>query len=691
MLPPLLMLATKISGLAAMRGPGDAATRKARSAGFQRMKFRAALMARRCALAGLFGVAVGVASLLSGCSPPGTHAFLEGDRLLREGKYIQAIEKLKIATELIAENAQPRAWNHLGLAYQQAGRANDAIQAYQHALRLNPNLAVTHFNLGCLYLDQNNLPSAVSELNAYTVLENAHRVQDPKFVPAWLKLGTAYLRARQFDAAEKCYQTALQLNPSLPEALNGLGLIQIQRKHLREALTFFNAALEKRPDYGPALLNLAITYHPQNRQLALRKYREYLDLKPRPSEFSTVEEIIRQIEAELHPAPTNPPPALTNLARATGPATNGVATRPTTNAPAASIASTPSQPKAVPARISGPLERPIADLKATSAPTAKLESPASASNKTAAPAVQPPSGPKEEAPPKIEVVTLTNEAAPKLPEDIAPASPPPPTNVLVAAAPKSVPENLPPPAPLQSLGMKEKPKSVTRRVLDRLDPRSWFGRKSPSVTPAAPREAPDPRAISEPDHQPVRFVAPPALVLTPRPPPPPVPRYAYQSPTRPVPGDRAKAEVFFAQGLKAHRERRLTVAVEAYREAVKLDPTYFEAHFNLGLAAYDAKDLPQSLLAYERALAIDPDSADGRYNFALALERAGYYRDASNELEKLLSNRPDEARTHFALAKLYAERLAQIDAAREHYQRVLRLDPAHSEAAAIRYWLAAHP
>src|SRR5439155_6573129 len=59
--------------------------------------------------------------LLSGCTPPGPRALLEGKRLIEQGKYSKAVEKLKSATSLIATNGQ--AWNYLGLACHYAGQA----------------------------------------------------------------------------------------------------------------------------------------------------------------------------------------------------------------------------------------------------------------------------------------------------------------------------------------------------------------------------------------------------------------------------------------------------------------------------------------------------------------------------------------------------------------------------------------
>src|SRR5215469_14379290 len=86
---------------------------------------------------------------LAGCTPAGPRALLEGKRLIEEGKFPQAAEKLKVATSLLATNAQ--AWNYLGLACQYAGQRDEAERAYLHALKLDQDLTETHYNLGCLW------------------------------------------------------------------------------------------------------------------------------------------------------------------------------------------------------------------------------------------------------------------------------------------------------------------------------------------------------------------------------------------------------------------------------------------------------------------------------------------------------------------------------------------------------------
>ena len=152
-----------------------------------------------------------VAGLL-GCMPAGPRALLKGKRLLDEGKNTEAIEELKVATSLLATNAQ--AWNYLGLAYHHAGHAAEAVEAYQRALGLNHDLVAVHYNLGCLLLEQNRpdtLEGARNELTAFVVRQG-------NVVDGWLKLGTAQLRLGQVPLAETSFKEVLQLSPGNPEA-----------------------------------------------------------------------------------------------------------------------------------------------------------------------------------------------------------------------------------------------------------------------------------------------------------------------------------------------------------------------------------------------------------------------------------------------------------------------------------------
>jgi Flp pilus assembly protein TadD len=288
---------------------------------------RERLWVERCGLLNLVVLLV----FLSGCTPSGPRALLEGKRLIDAGQYPQAIQKLKAASALLG-GTNAVAWNYLGLAYQYAGEAAEAEWAYQRALVVNRDLSEVHYNRGCLWLAQNKLEAARGEFTAYTL-------RRPNAVEGFLKLGATQLRAREPSAAEKSFNEALRLSPQNPEALNGLGLARLQRGRAAEAEQCFENALKQQRDYRPAMLNLAIVaqQYLRDRPLALQKYREYLALKPVPANADALAVIVRQLEQELNPPVRHP---VTNAAAP--PKLNASVPKP----PTANVTPKASAPKA---------------------------------------------------------------------------------------------------------------------------------------------------------------------------------------------------------------------------------------------------------------------------------------------------------------------------------------------------------
>jgi Flp pilus assembly protein TadD len=247
---------------------------------------------------------------LGGCTPPGPRALLAGKRLLETGHAREAVEELKQATALLKTNAI--AWDYLGLACHYTGRAEEAERAYRRAFQCDRDLTEAHYNLGCLWLEQNKLEGAKLELMACTGLR-------ANWVEGLVKLGTVQLRLHDLGGAEKSFRDALRSSPQNAEALNGLGLAQVQRGRPADAKASFTSALKARPQYAPALLNLAIVsqQYLRDRRFALQKYQEYLALKPAPPDAEAVSVLARQLDQELNPAAYRAPsrPAETNLSR----------------------------------------------------------------------------------------------------------------------------------------------------------------------------------------------------------------------------------------------------------------------------------------------------------------------------------------------------------------------------------------
>jgi tetratricopeptide (TPR) repeat protein len=309
---------------------------------------------KKCSGASLAGLAL-LTLALAGCSPNGPDALKRGLALLDQGDNAGAYDELKLATTLLRTNAV--AWDCFGVAAQRAGQPVEAVNAYSRALELDRDLVEAHFNLGCLYLEQNQADSARTELAAYTM----RRPNDPE---GWRKLGAAQLRLGETIPAERSYSAVLSLKPRDSDSYNALGLASVQLGRPHDAVKFFAAAIQVQPDNASAIFNLAATSQEylRDHQTALTYYEKYLALSPRPAHWDEVNAIVTGLQASAPPSPaatavtpeTNPRPA-------TGPETATTAVRTVPGNPAPSrvvspprppvLAQRPTQPAAtVPAR-----------------------------------------------------------------------------------------------------------------------------------------------------------------------------------------------------------------------------------------------------------------------------------------------------------------------------------------------------
>jgi tetratricopeptide (TPR) repeat protein len=592
-----------------------------------------------------------LALTLSGCTPAGPRALLKGKKCLDRGDVAAAVTQLKRATTLMATNAN--AWNYLGVALHRAGLPDEAAIAYENALKFDHDLVEAHYNLGLLELEQSRADLARNELTAYTL-------RRPNDAAGWLKLGFAQLKSGEILPAERSFSTVLSLKTDEAAAYNGLGMARIQAGKSREAAQFFAAALQARPDFAPALLNLATVnlqyFH--DSKAALANYEAYLALKPRPAEYDEVKAITAGL-AQSDVASTVMAPAV--IIRTSAP--------PSVPEPKPRIVITaPPHPAPTPAARIQPDNAEPGHATSRYVPET---TPATSPAYTYHPAP---------APPATEPVRVTplpqNGAGPKTNHFIRPqtvAAGKAASNVAAAQEPLEVP-----------MPDEEPPKHGFWHRLFAGD-KSATVAKAPShfeenVTPI-PVTTEEDMAGTKPEEKPAGPKPEPAPAIN---------RYTYTAPAKPAPGDRQAAEGLFNQARRAEQDANWDDAEGFYKNAADTDPSWFEAQYNAGVIAHRLHNYTVALPRYELALALQPESVDARYNFALALKSAGYPQDAADQLRKILAANPDEVRAHLALANLCAQSLREPAEARQHYLRVLELQPDNPQAQDIRYWLSAN-
>ena len=135
-------------------------------------------------------------------------------RPARPGEADEAIAEYREAMRLKPDFAE--AHINLGVALRDQGKLDEAIAEYREALRLKPDHAEAHSNLGLALSDQGKLDEAIAEYREAIRLKPDHAM--PRY-----NLGNALGDQGKLDEAIAEYREAIRLKPDLAEAHINLG------------------------------------------------------------------------------------------------------------------------------------------------------------------------------------------------------------------------------------------------------------------------------------------------------------------------------------------------------------------------------------------------------------------------------------------------------------------------------------
>jgi protein O-mannosyl-transferase len=159
--------------------------------------------------------------------------------------------ELSIWNDTVAKRPDnARAHNNLGLALQQAGRTQDAVEHYEQALQIKPDYADAHYNLGIVFFREGKLSDAIGHF------EEALRIS-PDYAKAHYNLGIVFMQEGKLTDAIGHFEQALRIDPDYAKAHANLGTALARLGKNEEAATQFEQALRINPDLIEPLNNLA--------------------------------------------------------------------------------------------------------------------------------------------------------------------------------------------------------------------------------------------------------------------------------------------------------------------------------------------------------------------------------------------------------------------------------------------------
>src|SRR5207253_6423627 len=137
------------------------------------------------------------------------------------------------------------AWNNLGNVLAAAGELDSAIDAFQRAIELRPDIVEMVINLSDVLARAERVGARVR------VMQEAARVA-PDDARVQTELGLAEAAARDFDAAERAFRAAVRLDRHATSAWLELGLL-LENLNRIDELAALVAEAEAAGETGPEI------------------------------------------------------------------------------------------------------------------------------------------------------------------------------------------------------------------------------------------------------------------------------------------------------------------------------------------------------------------------------------------------------------------------------------------------------
>jgi tetratricopeptide (TPR) repeat protein len=140
-------------------------------------------------------------------------------------------------------------------------------------------------------------------------------------------------------------------------------------------------------------------------------------------------------------------------------------------------------------------------------------------------------------------------------------------------------------------------------------------------------------------------------------------------------GPVSTATQFVEEGNKYAAARQYDQAVDAYRQAIKLDPTLAAAYHGLGRVYVNMGRATDALGPMRSAIRLEPENAVAHVNLGITLENLRRFEEALTELNEAKRLNPQNATIHNELGNLLNNYLGRTADALVAYQEARRLDP----------------
>ena len=190
----------------------------------------------------------------------------------QQNKTDQAIQLFNMAIDIAPQIAMYH--YNLGLAYSRIPNIQLAINAWYETIALDPNFIDAYANIGYAYMQ-------LDELNKAQKILTQGLTKSPQNQLILLNLATAFHKDESFDNARQYYEKLLSINENNVQALKGYGQLLYKTGHLIEAINCQLYLIRFQPDCVDTWYNLGCAYQDNCQdEDAVKCFKQVLSLDP---------------------------------------------------------------------------------------------------------------------------------------------------------------------------------------------------------------------------------------------------------------------------------------------------------------------------------------------------------------------------------------------------------------------------
>ena len=143
--------------------------------------------------------------------------------------------------------------------------------------------------------------------------------------------------------------------------------------------------------------------------------------------------------------------------------------------------------------------------------------------------------------------------------------------------------------------------------------------------------------------------------------------------------DQYNAKAYFMKGMNYKDIQDTAKAISSMQTAVEQDQNYYHAYMQMGILSAARKN-PIAIQYYKNAIRIQPNSTEAWYAIGKFYQDAGDWENAITTYNALITANAKNKNAHYNLGAIYLIQLKKYKEAISHFSEAIQMDSTYTEA-----------